>query len=664
MSDEEVVIVATPEDNWSQFFQDCYKKPCSKLNRNYPFERSLVVDINDISQSHFNDLLANPVKTIKEAYGGLKISRLVKNWEGDTHELNLRFMNHPQKTKIRELTSAKVGKFVSFEGVVRRVHTTKPSVIEAEFLCPCGRRQRIIQTGRDLQTPVDECGCGRKRTSWKLVPERCRTIDVQTLVIQESHDNVDGSEVPAAIVVSLTDDICKKVNAGNRVIVTGILRTFQQKPTDIVLDVDIEASFVEILDKEFYDIEITEEEEKAILALADNPDSWNLITRSIVPSVYGCDELKEGVALQLFGGVSGYNEDGTWQRGDIHVLMVGDPGIAKSKLMNGILALCPRGVKTSGKGSSKAGLTAAAVSDGNGGWTLDAGAIVLADRGMLIIDEMDKMEAHDRSAMHDGMEQQEIPINKAGINTTLKSRCSVLAAANPVNGRFDDYEDLSGQFNLPPTLLSRFDLIFICRDIVDTVNDAELAMFILSRGKRKSDALDPDFLKKYIGYAKKACSPELSAAARDALIEFYVKLRSLGGEGKPMPVTPRQLEGLLRLSQASARARLSGKIEKSDALRAIRIVEACLRHVAYDPETSVFDIDRVCSPMSKQKRDIMTELKATIIEKGEGNAVYTGVIYEVMEKKGFDVNKVERVLEEGYNNGAFTEPRRGYYKVV
>ena len=664
MSEEEVVIVPPPEDIWSQFFQDCYKKPCNKLNRNFPFTRSLVIDIGDIPQTLFNDLVADPVSTIKAAYGGLKISRLVKNWDGDTKSLNIRFMNHPQKVKIRELSSSKVGKFVSFEGVVRRVHTTKPSVIEAEFQCPCGRRQRMVQTGRDLQPPVDECGCGRKRSSWKLMPERCRTIDVQTVIVQESHDNVDGSEVPAAVAVVLSDDICKKVNAGNRVIVTGVLRTFQQKPTDIILDVDVEASFVEVLDKEFYDVEITDEEEQEILALANDPDSWDKITRSIVPSVYGCDDLKEGVALQLFGGVSGYNDDGTWQRGDIHILMVGDPGIAKSKLMNGILAICPRGVKTSGKGSSKAGLTAAAVSDGNGGWTLDAGAIVLADRGMLIIDEMDKMEAHDRSAMHDGMEQQEVPINKAGINTTLKSRCSILAAANPVNGRFDDYEDLAGQFNLPPTLLSRFDLIFICRDVVDAATDAELAMFILSRGKKKSDTLTPDFLKKYIGYAKKMCSPELSAAARDALVEFYVKLRSLGGEGKPMPITPRQLEGLLRLSQASARARLSPKIEKSDALKAIRMVETCLRHVAYDPETSVFDIDRVCSPMSKQKRDIMTELKATIIEKGSGDPVYLGIILEEMERRGFATSKVEKIMEEGYINGAFTEPRRGYYKVV
>lgn len=661
--DDDVVVIRDAADEWSEFLQGCYKKPCSKLNRNFPFDRSLVIDIGTLPQALFMELLGDPGKVLDDAYGGVKISRLIKNWDGDKNALNIRFFNHPQKTKIKELTSAKVGKFVSFEGVVRRVHTTKPSVIEAEFQCPCGRRQRMMQRGREIDLPPDECGCGRKRTSWKLVPERSRTRDVQTIVVQEAPDNVDGSEVPASIVVRLTDDICKRVNAGNRVVVTGILQSFQKKPTDVLLDVDFDTSFIEILDKEFFDIEITETEEQEILSLAANPDSWNIITQSIAPSVFGSEDIKEGIALQLFGGVSGYNEDGTWQRGDIHVLMVGDPGIAKSKIMSAVLSLCPRGIKTSGQGSSTAGLTAAAVSDGDGGWTLDAGAIVLADRGQLIIDEMDKMDKNDRSAMHDGMEQQEVPINKAGINTVLKSRCSILAAANPVNGRFDDYEDIASQFNLPPTLLSRFDLVFICRDIVDAANDTELATFILSRGKRKIDSLSPDFVRKYIGYCKKSCSPDLSAAARDELIAFYVRLRSMGGEGKPMPITPRQLEGLLRLAQASARARLSSKIEKSDAKRAIRIVENCLRHVAYDPDTSTFDIDRVCSPMSKQKRDIMTELKASIITHGKGEAVYGAVVLELMEKKGFDAMKVEKVLEDGYNNGVFTCPRQNYYRV-
>jgi replicative DNA helicase Mcm len=660
MSDIQILDRAA---DWAQLIETAYRDECKKINRRYPIERTLNIDMNLVPQDLFMHLLEKPEDAIEFCKGGIIATHLIPNWGGQLDELNVRFYNHPQSFTIKDMTSHRLKKFVSFEGVVRRVHSTNPDICRASFRCPCGRVTSIAQHGRDLTAPEETCTCGRKSTSQKLDPARSDTKDKQVIIVQEAPDKVRGSEVPASVSVILRDDCCKNINAGNRVVVTGVLNAFQQKPGDKTLAVEFEASHIEALDREFSDIEISPEEECEIIKMSEDLDIWDNIISSVAPSIFGNEDIKEAVALQLFGGVSDYNGDGTWKRGDIHILLIGDPGIAKSKMMDVVLSLCPRGIMTSGKGSSTAGLTAAAVQDGSGGWTLDAGAAVLADRGQLLIDEMDKMSPDDRSALHRAMEQQEVPINKAGINTVLKSRCSILAAANPASGRFDDYEDIASQFNLPPTLLSRFDLIFICRDVANESTDQAIADFILSSTSAGQGKYTPDMLRKYISYSKRI-KPELSDAAKAEIAKFYVELRAMGGQGKPMPVTPRQLEGLRRLSQASARAHLRSVIEVSDAMKAIRIMKACLMHVAYDPEHGEFDIDRVCSTASKVKRDVMVELKATIIEAGKGEAVPFQRIISDMIQKGYDSVRVEKVLMDGYDNGAFCCPKNNTFKVM
>lgn len=651
--------------DWARVIQSVYRDECRRLNNQYPFERSLNIDLGFVPQKLFNMILESPDVAASDLRSGVREHNLLPKWSSQERGiLNVRFFNHPRPIPIKQLLSSQLGKFVSVEGVVRRVHTTRPAVRTAVFRCTCGRFTTITQTGKDLECPHETCVCGKKPQSQKLVTERCETLDYQTVILQESPDKVLGSEMPASVTVVLRDDLCNKVNAGNRIVVTGTLQSYQAKPSDTVLNVEFEASHVSVLDKDFVDIDVTEEEEAEIHRMANVKGSWDKIVASVAPSIFGNETIKEALTLQLFGGVSDMNDDGTWNRGDVHILLIGDPGIAKSKLMDVVFSLCPRGIITSGKGSSVAGLTAAAVSDGSGGWTLDAGAVVLADRGQLLIDEMDKMSTEDRSALHRAMEQQEVPINKAGINTVLKSRCSILAAANPVSGRFDDHIDLASQFNLPPTLLSRFDLIFICKDVVSSDDDLRIAEFILKGAGGKKGEYSTEMLRKYISYAKQTCNPELSKEAIDEIARYYVELRSKGGRGKPMPVTPRQLEGLRRLTQASARARLSNVADLADAMKAIRMMEHCLLHVAYDEDSGVFDIDRVCTAMSKAKRDLMIDLKASIIRIGAGDPVHINTILEEMESKGYPRDKVETVLEDGYNNGAFTAPRRDFYKVM
>jgi replicative DNA helicase Mcm len=359
-----------------------------------------------------------------------------------------------------------------------------------------------------------------------------------------------------------------------------------------------------------------------------------------------------------------------------------------SQLLSYIRNIAPRSVYTSGKGSSAAGLTAAAVrddfSDGQQ-WTLEAGALVLADQGIAAVDELDKMAADDRSAMHEALEQQSISISKAGINATLKSRCSLLGAANPKYGRFDHYEPIGEQIDLEPALISRFDLIFTVTDEPDPERDADLAEHILrtnyagelntqrdrmanpehSRAEVESvtetvaPAIEPELLRKYIAYAKRDCFPAMTDEARAAIREFYVDLRAKGAdEDAPVPVTARKLEALVRLAEASARVRLADEVTAADAERVIEIVRSCLKDIGVDPETGEFDADVVETGTSKSQRDRIKSLKG-LIESIEADYDDGAPVEEVLDQAGeigLDRGKAEREIESLKKKGEVYEP--------
>jgi replicative DNA helicase Mcm len=368
---------------------------------------------------------------------------------------------------------------------------------------------------------------------------------------------------------------------------------------------------LEFKEADAYEMEISPEEQEQIDALGKNPDAIELIRDSISPTIFGLEFEKEALALQLFGGITKIMPDNTRIRGDIHILLVGDPGTAKSQLLRHMSEVTPRGIYASGKSATSAGLTAAAVKDdfGEGRWTLEAGALVLADKGLACVDELDKMTKEDRSSMHEAMEQQTISVAKAGITATLQSRCSILGAANPKFGRFTQSDIIADQINLPPTLLSRFDLIFPIYDRPDAAEDAKIADHILnshlvgemrerynSRGesdetydredfeamdRTRKPIIDPTLLRKYVYVAKKRKFPVLTEEAIARLKSYYLEVRKLGesAESRAVPITARQLEGFVRVAEASARARMSDDVTIDDAERAIRIVREYLRRV-------------------------------------------------------------------------------------
>jgi len=689
--------------DWSRFLKSRYKKEIGELAREYPHRRSLYIDYREVEKfgkigiTLADELLENPGKVLEDVWDAIKSNQLIRTKDGkEPRGINIRFRNLPQKVGIREIRSDDINRFISIEGILRKTTEVRPRVVEAVFKCPAGHFTHKKQKYGKFIEPE---GCATDGCTFKkleLLPKRSKFVDSQKLRVQESPEGLRGGEQPQTLDIDVTDDLAGQVAPGDRVIINGVLRSMQrivrgEKST--VFDIFLECNSIEMQEKEFEEVEIDEKAEDEIKQLSSDPMIYRKITHSIAPTIYGTEDVKEAIALQLFGGIAKEMPDGSHLRGDIHVLLVGDPGIAKSQLLRYVVKLSPRAIYTSGQSSTSAGLTATAVKDefGEGRWTLEAGALVLADMGVAAVDELDKMSKEDRSALHEAMEQQTISVAKAGITATLKSRCALLGAANPKYGRFDLYGDIGDQINLLPSLLSRFDLIFIMTDQPEQRRDLAIAEHILAAHgigeliaqHRKSPIpgvteeyieqqlipvkpeIDPVLFRKYVAYAKRSCFPILSDEADEALKTYYLRLRGLAEPNKAVPVTARQIEALIRLAEASARIRLSNTIDKSDAERVIHIVDACLRQIAYDAKTGTFDIDKIATGISKEKRDIVRVIKDAIRDiGGEGKRASIEQVIETASQKGFAREKVREGIDMLLRNGEAMEPKNGIIQLI
>lgn len=687
---------------WQKFFEDYCKSDIETVALEYPEKRSLYVDywrIDEADPKLAELLLDQPYKAIYNAEQALKnIDVAAEN----KLLLHFRVINLPDTNRIliRKIRSNHLGKLMAVDGLVKKRTEVRPKLQTGAFQCQkCGAIIRIEQDEDILKEPAecyeDQGGCGRV-SSFKLLPSLSQFVDFQKIEIQENPEGLRGGAQPERISVFLEDDLTGEIAPGDRVIVNGILHSMQRRRGTYRLtafDKTMEAISVESQELAFEEVEVTPEDEKEILRVSKDPELYKKMKESIAPTIYGMDVEKEALVLQLFGGLAKEMPDGTRIRGDIHTLLVGDPGTAKSQILTYMSKLAPRSIYASGKASSAAGLTAAAVRDefGEGQWTLEAGALVLADMGIACIDEIDKMDESDRSALHQAMEQQEISVAKAGINSTLKSRCALLAAANPKLGRFDEFLPLHEQINMPPALLSRFDLIFSILDKPDRERDTDLATHILlthkagevseniakskkSKYKTKDKeklmklvqpTFTPEFLRKYVAYAKRNVFPVMTDEALEILRNYYVEFRSSSDES--VTFTPRQLEAFVRLSEASARIRLSEEVTAEDAKRAIHIIDQYLRRVGIDRETGRIDIDIIATGISHSQHDrmrtIMDIIQRLCNESKDGNAARGDIVQEA-EIEGMESSKVEEALDRLKRNGQIYEPVHGKYKIT
>lgn len=578
-------------------------------------------------------------------------------------------------TPIRAIRAKHLDKLLTVEGIIRQASEVRPQVTNAKFECPnCGAILSVLQIERKFQNP-SRCSCGWKG-NFKLLAKEM--VDAQRLVVEESPDSLEGGEQPRRINIFLKEDLVdirmeKRTTPGSRVRIHGILKEIpvplQTGAISTRFDHAIEANNIVSMEESFDEIEMTEEDERQILEIAADPKVFERLSRSIASSIYGFDQIKEAVLLQLFGGVRKSKSDGGKARGDIHMLLVGDPGVAKSVLLKYTSIIAPKGRYVSGKAATAAGLTAAVVKDEFlRGWSLEGGAMVLSNKGVVCIDEIEKMDEHDRSTMHEAMEQQSVTVSKANIHATLRAETTVLAAGNPKMGRFDPYTPIPQQIDISPALLSRFDVIFVIRDLPNKKQDEAIASQVLEEHKQEiiRDVIEPKLLRKYIAYARQRVKPKLTDEAVEEIKNFYIKLRNQStqvkdSDIKPIPITARQLEGIVRLSEAHAKMKLSETVEAEDAKKAIQLLKTSLTQVGYDEETQSFDVDRMTTGITSSKRGKIILVKETLsqLESRLGKLIPLEELEKALENKMSEI-ELEDAISQLSKSGDIFRPKKGY----
>jgi len=682
-------------DSWLRIYSEYgYMDIINKVSSVYPDEKSIYVSFKDLSDFGRHNpffesaILDNPEHLI--SLGEEVLRGLIHTDRVNVNRVNLRISGLSEdpsfRKEIRQIRSEDIEKLISINGIVRKNTEVLPRLQEAAFECSvCGAITKVKQSKGKMEEPQRcsqelESGVEHNKVKFKLIPEQSEFVDTQKVELQENPETLEGGTQPQRITVIIEDDLTGRLYPGDRVTIDGIVRA-EQKRIGIVTLTEFEIYFYCInfkKSKELEEITISSEDEEKIMALSKTPSLIDKLSSSIAPTIFGLDMIKTALVLQMFGGVRKVMKDGTTIRGDIHILMVGDPGTAKSQLLKYMTEISPRGVFTFGRGSSAAGLTAAAVHDefGEGRWTLEAGALVLADNGFCAIDEMDKMDDRDTAAMHEAMEQQTITISKAGIMATLKSRCSILGAANPKWGRYDPNRSIVDQIDFPPPLLSRFDVIFKIIDRPEKSSDERLADHVLRahrvgeiyRSLEENEIVDyeiPDeeyfapivekeLIRKYVSYARTRVFPRLSDEAIKLLKDEYVKTR--GGSTETIPITARQLESTIRLAEAAARTKLSPLVTAEDALLAKKIVDYYLRDVSMTD--GGVDIDILLSgTSSKQRNDLETVFD--IIKQLKTETKHAAEISEVISQavsKGLTEERARDAIEHLKRSGQIYEP--------
>jgi len=512
----------------------------------------------------------------------------------------VRIVDLPLSDKLRDLRQEHLNAFIRVRGVVTRRTSVFPQLKYVKWNClGCGQviGPFTVESEGPPTAPNSCPNCQKKRFS--INGQQTLYANYQKITLQESPGSVPAGRIPRSRQVVVTDDLVDIVRPGEEIVVSGIYTNIYNPSLNMqngfpVFTTIIEANYISKAHDFLSNETINEVDEKNIKTLSKRPDVESILVNAIAPSIYGHEFIKRALVFSLFGGMA--KKRGRHRiRGDINVLILGDPGVGKSQFLKYTEKLAHRAVYATGKGASAVGLTASVRRDAvTGQWGLEGGALVLADNGICLIDEFDKMNEVDRTSIHEAMEQQSISISKAGIVTTLQARCAVIAAANPIKGRYDSSLTFVENVDLSDPILSRFDILAVVRDHVDNVRDEMLADFVVTnhmkchpkateedikmyteymkkiQGKTDEEQISQDLLRKYIIYAKRNCNPDLSKINREKISSFYADLRQKSMEGGGIPIAVRHIESLLRMAEARAKLHLRDVVNERDVDVAIQ----------------------------------------------------------------------------------------------
>ncbi|KAI9117294.1 hypothetical protein K1719_011460 [Acacia pycnantha] len=588
-----------------------------------------------------------------------------------TGDVQILLTSKEDPVSMRSLGAQYISKLVKIAGITIAASRTKAKATYVTLICknckkgkqiPCrpGLGGAIVPRSCDHIPQPGEEPC--PIDPWLVVPDKSKYVDQQTLKLQENPEDVPTGELPRNILLSVDRHLVQTVVPGSRLTIIGIYSIYQASNSSAAQKgaVAVRQPYIRVVGMEQANeansrgpAAFTQEEIEEFKKFAAEPDAYKNICAKIAPSIFGHDDVKKAVACLLFGGSRKNLPDGVKLRGDINVLLFGDPSTAKSQFLKFVEKTAPVAVYTSGKGSSAAGLTASVIRDSSSReFYLEGGAMVLADGGVVCIDEFDKMRPEDRVAIHEAMEQQTISIAKAGITTVLNSRTSVLAAANPPSGRYDDLKTAQDNIDLQTTILSRFDLIFIVKDIRMYSQDKVIASHIIkvhasaytTTGESRVSK-EENWLKRYLQYCRRECHPRLSESAATLLQNNYVKIRqdmrrqaNETGEAAAIPITVRQLEAIVRLSEALAKMKLSHVATEENVQEAIRLFTVSTMDAA---KSGIAQQVNLTPDMANEIKQAETQIKRRI---GIGNHLSERRLIDDLVRMGLNDSIVRRAL--------------------